>query len=59
MIRSGDTVYQASHNLLCQSLSQVLMDCMQARRAVAGAMESVQFRASVTLYALLLAHPLD
>jgi hypothetical protein len=59
VIRSGPSVYQTSHALLCRLLHQVLVEGMHAGRGGAGEIGSVPLRAGATLYALLLAHPLD
>lgn len=59
MIRSGPSVYQTSHALLRRLLHKILMDGVQAGCGAAGGIGSVPLRASATLYALLLAHPLD
>jgi hypothetical protein len=59
VIYSGPSVYQTNHALLCRLLQKVLVDGVQAGRDAAGGIGSIQFRASATLYALLLAHPLD
>jgi hypothetical protein len=59
LIRSGPSVYQTSHALLRRLLHKILMDGVQAGCGAAGGIGSVPLRASATLYALLLAHPLD
>jgi hypothetical protein len=59
MIRSGPSVYQTNHALLCQLLRKILIDSAQTGRDAAGGIRSMQFRASATPYALLLVHPLD
>lgn len=53
------TVYQSSHDLMCQSLRKVLVDGVQAGRGAAGGIGSVRCRVSAALYALLMAHPVD
>lgn len=59
MIRSSLSVYQTSYNLLCGLLRAVLVDGVRAGRGAVGGIGSVRCRVSATLYALLLAHPLD
>ena len=59
MTRSGPTMYQTNHTLLRRLLRKILADGVQAGRSAAGGIGSVRFRTSATLYALLLAHPLD
>jgi hypothetical protein len=59
MTRSGPTMYQTNHTLLCRLLRKILADGVQAGRGAAGGIGSVRFRASATLYALLLAYLLD
>ncbi|MGQ0719316.1 MAG: hypothetical protein ACT4NP_18780 [Pseudonocardiales bacterium] len=53
------TVYQTSHDLMCQSLRKVLVDGVQTERGDAGGIGSVRCRVSAALYALLMAHPVD
>ncbi|MGH3829510.1 MAG: hypothetical protein ACRDRS_03510 [Pseudonocardiaceae bacterium] len=50
---------QASHDPLCARLRAALRDGAQAGPGVAGGISSVQFRAGVALYRLLLDHPID
>ena len=52
-------VHQTSHALLRRLLHKILIDGAQAGCGAAGGIGSVPLRASATLYALLLAHPLD
>jgi hypothetical protein len=59
VIRSGPSVCQTNHALLCRLLRKILIDGAQAGCDADGGIRSVQFRASAALYALLLAHPLD
>ncbi len=59
IVHGGHSVYQTSHNFICRLLRKVLADGVQAGPGAAGGIGSVQFRASATLYALLMAHPLD
>lgn len=53
------TVYQTSHDLMCQSLRKVVVEGVQAGRGAAGGIGSVRCRVSAALYALLTAHPVD
>ncbi len=54
------TVYQTSHDLMCQSLRKVLVDGAQVGgRDATGGIGSVRCRVSAALYALLMAHPVD
>lgn len=53
------TVYQTSHDLMCQLLRKVLVDGVQAGHGAEGGIGSVRCRVSGTLYALLIAHPVD
>lgn len=59
VIRSGPSVYQTSHDLLCQVLRKVLVDVVQAGRGAAGGIGSVECQAVATLYMLLMDHPID
>ena len=52
-------VSQTSHDLLCQLLRKVVVDGVQAGHGAASGIGSVRCRVSATLYALLLAHPVD
>jgi hypothetical protein len=49
----------ASHNPLCQMLRKVVVDGARAGRGAAGGIESVECRAVVTLYSLLMEHAVD
>ncbi|MEO7196159.1 MAG: hypothetical protein ABIZ05_15330 [Pseudonocardiaceae bacterium] len=53
------SVPQASHDHLCARLRTALLDGAQAGAGVVGGIGSVQFRATVALYRLLLDHPID
>ncbi len=59
VIRSGPSVYQTSHDLLCQMLRKVLVDVVQAGCGAAGGIGSVECQAVATLYMLLMDHPID
>jgi hypothetical protein len=59
MIRSRPSGYQASHDPLCQMLRTVLVDGTRAGRGAAGGIGSVECRAVLTLYSLLVDHPVD
>lgn len=57
--RSGPSGYRTSRDPLCQTLREVLMNGAQAGRGAAEGIGSVPLRACVTLYELLLEHPVD
>ncbi len=59
VIRSGPSVCQTNHDLLCRLLRKVLVDGVQAGRGAAGGIGSVECRAVATLYMLLMDHPID
>jgi len=59
MTGTGSSVSETSYALLCQRLRRVLVDAVQARPGAAGGIGSVPCLASATLYALLMAHPVD
>ncbi len=58
VIRSGPLGYQASRDPLCQMLRKVVADGERAGRG-GGGVGSVECRAVVTLYSLLLDHAVD
>ena len=53
------SVPHTSHDHLCARLRAALRDGAQPGAGVAGGIGSVQFRAGVALYRLLLDHPVD
>lgn len=53
------SVRRPSYDHMCALLGGVLRDGAQAGSGTAGGIGSVQFRATVTLYMLLLDHPID
>lgn len=53
------TVYQTSHDLMCQLLRKVLVDGVQAGRGAVSGIGSVPFGACATVYGLLLDHSID
>lgn len=59
VIRHGHSAYQAISNLLCERLHRALSDGMQRAPGAAEGTDSVPFRVSGALYALLMAHPID
>lgn len=59
MTSTGPSVSETSYAVLCQRLRGVLVDAVQARPGTAGGIGSVPCLASATLYALLMAHPVD
>jgi hypothetical protein len=58
-ISKGPNVHQTSYDLLCRMLRRVLLDGVQAGPDAIGGIGSVHFKASTTLYGLLLDHPVD
>ncbi|MEO7193794.1 MAG: hypothetical protein ABIZ05_03085 [Pseudonocardiaceae bacterium] len=50
---------QNSHDPVCQVLGEVLVDGVRSGRGAEGGVGSVAFRACVTLYSLLVEHPVD
>ncbi len=59
VIRSGSSGYQARRDPLCQLLRTVVADKERAGRGAADGVSSVECRAVVTLYSLLLDHRID
>ena len=59
VIRSDPSGSQASHDPLCQVLRKVVEDRERAGRGAAGRIGSVECRAVVALYSLLLEHAVD
>lgn len=59
MTGRGPSVSETSYALLRERLHGVLVDAVQARPGAAGGIGSVPCLASATLYALLMAHPVD
>ncbi|MGH3775427.1 MAG: hypothetical protein ACRDRR_06770 [Pseudonocardiaceae bacterium] len=59
VMRSGLSVYQTSHDLMCQVLRKVLVDGTQAGPGAADGIGSVECQAVATMYMLLMDHPID
>ena len=59
VIRSGPSGYQASRDPLCQVLRAVVADKERAGRGAADGVGSVECRAMVALYSLLMDHVVD
>jgi hypothetical protein len=59
VIRSGSSGYQASRDPLCQVLRMVVADKERAGRGAADGVGSVECRAVVALYSLLMDHAVD
>lgn len=53
------TDYRASHQLICELLRGILRDAVQAGPGAAGGISSVECQAVLTLYMLLMDHPID
>ncbi|MGH3899858.1 MAG: hypothetical protein ACRDTA_16755 [Pseudonocardiaceae bacterium] len=53
------SVCQTSYDLMCRVVRGVLRDGVQDGPDAEGGIGSIQFRASATLYELLLDHPID
>jgi len=53
------SVHQTSYHLLCEALRDVLRSAVESRHGNRSVIGSVPYRAVVTLYMLLMAHPVD